>query len=113
MKANGEAMEACQGKTEANPEEKEPESEHPEVSKEEAAVQIFRTLKKRQGGRHLAEGLRGKPKERTQGLCGSRRKLASSRRKMTGRAAWHGARDTGVRYKARTMLQKEPLRDGR
>jgi hypothetical protein len=38
MKADGEAMEARLGKIEANPEETQSESEHPDVPKEEAVV---------------------------------------------------------------------------
>jgi hypothetical protein len=85
METDGEVMEACLGKTEANPEETESESEHPEIPEKEAEVEIFGALKKPQGGRHLAVGLRGNPKERTQGICGSRKKLASADRRMTRR----------------------------
>jgi hypothetical protein len=54
--------------------EAESDAEHEEAPKEEAAVELFGTLKKRHGDRHLAVGYRGKPNERTQGNGGSRKK---------------------------------------
>jgi hypothetical protein len=80
----------CQEKTDAtdlvaNPEEKESATVHKEVPKEEAAVKPVRALKKRHGDRHLAVEGRGKPKKRTQGDGGSRKKLAAARRGMTRR----------------------------
>jgi hypothetical protein len=78
-----EATETNQENMEANPEEIKPVAEHEEVSKEEAAVETGRALKKRPRIRHLAAGRRGNPKERTKGNGGSRKKLAAARRGMT------------------------------
>jgi hypothetical protein len=92
---------ACQETMEAHLESKEPTSEDMEsiaedqkASKEEAAVRSSGALKKEHRGWHLAAGRRGKPKERTWGNCGSRRKLAATRRRFTCRAGWHDARET-------------------
>jgi hypothetical protein len=54
---------------------------HPEV----------RALKKRHRDRHLAEGRRGKPKERTQGMGGSQKEFAVARQGINRRAgvAWY------------------------
>jgi hypothetical protein len=56
MNADQEVMEACPEKMEANPEEMKSVAVHKEVPKEEAAVKTVRTLRKRQGDRHLAIG---------------------------------------------------------
>jgi hypothetical protein len=98
MKASHGRMEALmyviQEATEAYPEMegKEPTSEevkseavHVEVPKKEAAVKSFGALKKRHGDRHLAVGRREKPRDRTQGKGGSRKKLAVARKGMTCR----------------------------
>jgi hypothetical protein len=65
--ANQEEMKAMLDgslrKTEAYPEEMETASEHPEVPKEEAAVETFGAPKKRH--RDCAVTHSGKPKERT------------------------------------------------
>jgi hypothetical protein len=49
-------------------------------------VKPARALKKRRRDRHLAVGRRGKPKERTKGDGGSRKKLVATCRRMTRRA---------------------------
>jgi hypothetical protein len=84
----------------------ESEAVHEEVPKEEAAVKTLRALKKRHGDRHLEVGHRGKQKERTQGDGGSRKTLAAV-------PFLHGLRDAVVRDQVGTMLQEEPLKDGR
>jgi hypothetical protein len=91
MKANREA-------TETNAEEMKPVTVHEDVPDEEAAEKSSGALKKRHKRRHVGVGRRGKPKERTQGKCGSRRTLAAARRGMT--PPWR--RDT-----AGTTLQEE------
>jgi hypothetical protein len=85
-----EKMKFCLGKTEAtdleaHPEERESEAVHEEVPKEEAAVQSVVALKKRHGDRNLAVGCRRKPKKRTQGNGGSRKKFAATGRGMNRR----------------------------
>jgi hypothetical protein len=72
---------ACLGKTEvtdleANPEEMESEAEYREVPKEHAAVETGKAPNKRHRGWHLVAKRRQKPKERTRGNYGSRKKLA-------------------------------------
>jgi hypothetical protein len=81
-----EATETYREKMEANPEEIEFETEHEKVPKEDAAVNPAGALKKRHRGRHPAAGRRGQPKERTRGICGSRKKLDAARRWMARRA---------------------------
>jgi hypothetical protein len=79
-------MTACQEtgaypeKIGAIPEEMKSEAEHEKVPKENAAVKTVRALKKRHRGRLLAEGRRGKLKERTQVNGGCRKKLVAGRR---------------------------------
>jgi hypothetical protein len=75
---------------EANPDEMKSVAEQQEVLKEDAAVETIRALEDRYGDRHLAVRHRRKPKKRTQGNGGSRKKLAAARRRMTHRAvpAW-------------------------
>jgi hypothetical protein len=84
---------ACQEATEACLESKEPTSvetesvaEHQEVPKEEAAVKTARALLKRHGDRHLDVGRREKPRKRTQGDGGYRKKFVAACRGMTRRA---------------------------
>jgi hypothetical protein len=77
-----EATEAYPRKVEVSPEEIESEAEHEKVPKD-AMVKPFGAMKKRHRDRHLAVGQCGEPKERTWGNCGSRRKLAATRRGMT------------------------------
>jgi hypothetical protein len=64
--------------------------EHQEVPKEHAAVKAVGGLRKQHEGWNLAAECQHKPEERTQGNCGSQKKLASSGREMTHRAgvAW-------------------------
>jgi hypothetical protein len=71
-------------------EETEPEAEHWEVPKERTAVKPVGGLRKRHRGRKLAARQRGKPKELTQGDCGSGRKLVAACRKVSrlARVAW-------------------------
>jgi hypothetical protein len=104
-----EAMEAYPENVEANLKEMKSVAEQEKAPK----VQTVRTLNKRHRGRHLAMQRRGKPKERTQGNVQCRKKLAAAPRRMTAVQEWHVARDTGVRDKTRTMLQKEPRKDER
>jgi hypothetical protein len=90
--------EACLEKTESCLESKEPvrlELEsiavHEDIPKEEAIVKTVGALKKWHRDRHPAIRCHGQPKKRTQGNCGSRKKLAAACTWMTGRAilAWH------------------------
>jgi hypothetical protein len=76
-------LDACLEKMEANAGELQFVAELP---KEEAAVKPVGALKKRKGDQHLAPGRRRKPKKRTQGSVGSRKKLAVVHRGMTRRA---------------------------
>jgi hypothetical protein len=62
---------------EANPEEMKSGALH-EDPKEDAAVEIGTAPNKWHRGRHLATGHHGQPKERTQGNCGSQKKLATA-----------------------------------
>jgi hypothetical protein len=85
---------ACQVKTEANPGTTETNPamiqskvEHREVPMEEAAGKSSEIRKKRHRGRYLAAGRCGKPKELTQGGCGSRGKLAATCRKVSHHAS--------------------------
>jgi hypothetical protein len=89
---------SCVGKAEGsgeckelNPDEMKSESEHREISKEDAVVKPVKGRKKRHRGQKLAAGRRGEPKELTRGDCGSQRKLAAACRKMSRSAAvaWH------------------------
>jgi hypothetical protein len=59
--------------------------------KEEVEVETIGALEHRYGDWHLAIGRRRQPKRRTQGDCGSRKKLAATRIQMTHCAipAWH------------------------
>jgi hypothetical protein len=69
---------------------------HEEVAKEEAAVETFGILKKRHVNRHLAVGHRRKPKKLTQGDGGSRKNLASARRRMIRLARAAGRKGLGL-----------------
>jgi hypothetical protein len=101
---------ACQETTEARLECKEPtsvdmksEAEHREIPTEHTAVESGKAPKKMYWDWHLAAGRPGKPKERTRGNCGSRRKFAASRRRMTCRA--------GVAWRERNVVRKNRIRD--
>jgi hypothetical protein len=88
LDAHHERMVACLGKTgsmdfEANPEEMQSETVHQKTPKKEAAAKSSGALKKRHRFRHIAAGRRGQPEERTRGHFGSRKKLATTGRKMT------------------------------
>jgi hypothetical protein len=98
MKDGRKKRTACQEATEANPEKMEPNpemmqsiGEHQEVPKEEPAVRYSGALKKWHRGWNLAMERRQKLKERTQGNCGSWKKLTVAGRKMTHHTgvAWH------------------------
>jgi hypothetical protein len=80
-----EGTEACEGTLEVNREKSDSVAVHEEASKEGAAVETFRVLKKRHGDWHPALGRRGKPKIRTQGKSWSPRKLAAGDRRTTQR----------------------------
>jgi hypothetical protein len=71
---------------EATSVETESKLEHQEVPKEDAAVNIVRALKKWYRDWHLAVGHRSQLKKWTQGIGGSRKKLAAACRGMTRRA---------------------------
>jgi hypothetical protein len=116
LHAHHERMMACLGKTEAmdleaNPEEMQSEAEHLEVPKEEAAVKSSGIPKKWHKGQNVAAGHHQKPKEQTQGSCGSQKKLAAAHRGMTHHAGVAWRRDAGIRDKTRTMLHQEPRKD--
>jgi hypothetical protein len=87
LDANQEEMkamlDACLEKMEANPEEQKSVAVHEEIPKEEAAGETFGALKKRHEDRYLAVGRRRKPKKRTQGNGGSRKKSAATLSGMT------------------------------
>jgi hypothetical protein len=85
--ANPEKMKSHPGRKEADSAELEFVAMHREAAMEDAVVKPVAGRKKWHKGRHLAVGRRGKPKELTQGDCGSRGKLASGCRKVSRRAA--------------------------
>jgi hypothetical protein len=60
--------------------------EHQEVIEEEAAVMPVGEPKKRRRNRNLAAERRQKPKERTRGYCGSRKRVTVADRKVSRRA---------------------------
>jgi hypothetical protein len=78
-------MEVCRECKDPTSEEVESGEERREVSKECASVKSVGGLRKRHGGRNLAADRLYKPKERTLGNCGSRKRLAITGRKMTHR----------------------------
>jgi hypothetical protein len=96
MKYGRNGMMACQEKTEARLDCKEPTREEmeseleQEVPKEDAVVKPVKGQKKRHRGRKLAKERRGEPKELTPGICRSWRKLAAACRKVSrhARMAW-------------------------
>jgi hypothetical protein len=63
--------------------------EHQEVPKKHVTVKPVGELRKWHRGRYLATEHRGEPEERTWGNYGSRKKLATTGRRMTRHAAWH------------------------
>jgi hypothetical protein len=96
MKDGRKEKTACQKPTETNPEEMEPNpemmqsvGEHQEVPKEKAALRSG-ALKNRHMARNPAAERQQKPKERTRGNCGSRKRWTVAGRKMIRRAgvAW-------------------------
>jgi hypothetical protein len=82
-KANPEKMEADSAELEAV-------AVHRRVPVEDVILKPVGGRKKRHGGRHVAAGRRGEPKELTRGDCGSRRKLTAACRMVSRRArvAW-------------------------
>jgi hypothetical protein len=104
-----EATGAYPEKGETSPEEVESGAEQQEVLKEYAAVKPAGGLRKRRGGLNLAAERRQEPEERTRRNCGSRKKLATSGRKMACRARV----TSSARVRRGKSLQEEPLKDGR
>jgi hypothetical protein len=86
MDVSQEVMKAYPEIMEVNPKEIKSVAMHEEVPKEDARGICFGALRKRHRDRNLAVGHREKPKERTKGKGGSRKKLAAARRGMTRRA---------------------------
>jgi hypothetical protein len=82
-----ETMEVCLDSKKPNLEEMLSEAEHQEVLKEHATVETGKVPNKRHRGQNLAAAHRQKSKERTQGNCGSQKKLVTARRRMTHCAA--------------------------
>jgi hypothetical protein len=80
-----EATEACLESNEPTSVETESVAEHQEVPKEAPAVKTARPLEKHYEDQHLVVGRREKPKKRTQGDSGSRKKLVTACRGMTRR----------------------------
>jgi hypothetical protein len=85
MNSQLEKMEACLGKTgdidlEASPEEIMFEVEHEEVPKEAVAVETLGARKKQYGDRHSDVWRHRQLNKQTQGVSGSRKKLAAARR---------------------------------
>jgi hypothetical protein len=67
-------------------------------------------MKKRNGGRHLATGRRGEPKELSRGECGCRRWLAAACRKVSRRAAVT-RRKKNIFRKIRTQVNCGPRKE--
>jgi hypothetical protein len=65
-------------------------------------------MKKQHWGQHLTAGRHGKPKELTQGDCGSWRKVAAACRRMTHSTRVEDAGDMIARDMTRTMFYKNP-----
>jgi hypothetical protein len=93
-------MEACLKFEEPTSVGMKPEAEHQEVSKEHAAVKTGKAPSKQHGDQHLAAR---KPKELTQGDCGSQRKLPAACRKV-----YHHPR---VAWRKRNTVKSNWLRD--
>jgi hypothetical protein len=66
-----------------NPEKMECESEHQQVTKEDATVMPVGGLRTRGGDRNLAAGRHQKLKGRIQASCESRKRLTGTGRRMT------------------------------
>jgi hypothetical protein len=128
MRAWRKVTTACQEGMEASLESKEPasvetefESEHKDVPKEEAAVEIFGALKELYWDRHLAVGCRRQLQKRTQGDGGSR-KLAATRRGMNRAGAARHKRHGHIgptvqkrrpKNRTRTLLHEESRKNRR
>jgi hypothetical protein len=107
-------MEACLESKEPTSVEIKSVEVHEEVPKEEATVKTVRALKERYGDRHLAIGCCRQLKKQTQGNGGFWKKLATTHRWLSRCPLFlHGVRDTLMRDQAGTVLQEEPLKDGR
>jgi hypothetical protein len=100
--------------TEANPEKEEPspkemesEVERQEVPMENVAAKPVGGRKKRQRGRNLTAGRRGKPTKLTRGDCESREMLVAACRKVSRRTAmaW---RKRNISRKIRTQVNCGP-----
>jgi hypothetical protein len=78
-----EARLECKGPTSVD---MESEAKHKKVSKEHAAMEIVKALRKLHRGRKLAAGRCGDPKELAQRDCRSWRKLAATCRKVSRHA---------------------------
>jgi hypothetical protein len=73
--------------------------EHQDVSSEDVAVMPVKGLKKQSRGRKSTAGRRGEPKKLNRGNCGSRKKLAAARRKVSRHAT--------VAWRKKETLQKK------
>jgi hypothetical protein len=87
MKACRETT-ACHDATKADTEKNEPDpgmmqsiKDHQEIAKEEAAVMLIGGLRKRRRIQNLAVEHRQKPKEKTRGYCGSRKRVTVAGRR--------------------------------
>jgi hypothetical protein len=97
---------------EANPGELQSIVVYQKVPKEVATVETVTALKKRHRDGNLAVGSRQRPKKRTQGNGGSRKKLAA-RRRTTRLAGMAYRKEHGRQGHRRTVLHQEPRRDER
>jgi hypothetical protein len=108
---------ACQELTEARLECKKPtsedmEAEYREVPKEHAAVETGRAPDKRHRGRNLVAERHQKPRERTRGNCGSRKKLVVAGMKMTRRSKVARRKGNVVRKnRTRDNVEKETRKE--
>lgn len=85
MEANLEKMEAMDLK--GNLEEREYRLEHHEVNKVDAVRKLVKGRKKWHKCWKQVAGQHGEPKDLARGICGSRRKLAATCRKVSRHAA--------------------------
>jgi hypothetical protein len=90
MKDGRKETMACQEMVEAHLEceeptsvDMEPEAEHWEIPKEDAIVKPIEGQRKRRRDQNLAMEHHKKPKERTQGYCGSQKRVTVASRRMT------------------------------
>jgi hypothetical protein len=92
----------------ANPGMMQCVGEHQEVSREEAVVMSVGEPKKRRRNRNLAAERRQKPKERTRGYCGTRKRVTIADRKVSRRAAV-ARRRRDIFAQERTRVKRGPL----